>query len=456
MPSTAGNYEFRLFSNDSYSRLATSGSVTVGGGGTPSITVSPTTVAAGGTVTASWNGIVNPTASDWIGLFVPTSEDSTYLDWIYVSCSKSPSSARASGSCPFTVPASVAPGNYELRLYPNNMYTVLATSNPLNVGTSTAGTLQFSSATYGVAENGGNAMITITRAGGSAGAVSVMFATSNGTAMAGSDYTATTQTVNFSNGDTANKTVSIPILDDTVVEGSETVNLALSSPTGGATLGNPSTATLTITDNDGGPTLTVSPATILVGGSITASWSGIVSPTAADWIGLYAPGAANTAYVDWIYVSCSKTAGTAQASGSCSFTMSPTLPAGTYELRLLANNGFTRLATSNTFSVTTGTGVSLSASPTTIARGGTVTATWNGIANATATDWIGLYAPGAANTSFVDWIYVSCSKSAGSARPSGSCGFTVPTTVTPGTYQLRLLANNGFGLLATSNSFTVQ
>src|SRR5262245_53147670 len=117
---------------------------------------------------------------------------------------------------------------------------------------------------------------------------------------------------------------------------------------------------------------------------------------------------------------------------------------------------FTSLTPSITYSVTTGTGVSLSASPTTIARGGTVTATWNGIANATATDWIGLYAPGAANTSFVDWIYVSCSKSAGSARPSGSCGFTVPTTVTPGTYQLRLLANNGFGLLATSNSFTVQ
>ena len=92
----------------------------------------------------------------------------------------------------------------------------------------------------------------MTRAGGSAGAVGVTFATSNGTATAPSDYTAVTQTVNFANGDIANKTVTIPILNDTSVEPNETVNLALTSPTGGATLGSPSTAVLTIADNDGG------------------------------------------------------------------------------------------------------------------------------------------------------------------------------------------------------------
>ena len=93
-----------------------------------------------------------------------------------------------------------------------------------------AGTLQFSAATYSVAENGGNATITVTRTGGSAGAVGVSFATSNGTATAGQDYTATSQTVSFGNGDTANKTVNIPILEDTTAEGNETVNLALSIP----------------------------------------------------------------------------------------------------------------------------------------------------------------------------------------------------------------------------------
>ncbi|MSP40112.1 MAG: hypothetical protein EXR70_16600 [Deltaproteobacteria bacterium] len=111
-----------------------------------------------------------------------------------------------------------------------------------------AGSLQFSAATYSVNENGGNAVITITRTGGSTGAVGATFATSNGTATAGSDYTAVNQTVNFANGDTVSKTVNIPITTDSSVEGDETVNLTLSLPTGGATLGSQSTAVLTIVD----------------------------------------------------------------------------------------------------------------------------------------------------------------------------------------------------------------
>jgi hypothetical protein len=104
----------------------------------------------------------------------------------------------------------------------------------------------------------------------------------------------------------------------------------------------------------------------------------------------------------------------------------------------------------------TGGGVTLSVSPTSVAAGGTVTATWSGIATPSTRDWIGLYTPGAANTAYIQWIYVSCSQSAGAARASGSCPLVVPSTVAPGTYQLRLLANNGFTLLATSNNLTVQ
>ena len=100
-------------------------------------------------------------------------------------------------------------------------------------------------------------------------------------------------------------------------------------------------------------------------------------------------------------------------------------------------------------------GTTLSASPTRIAPGGTITATWSGIATPSATDWLGLYTPGAANTAYIDWIYVSCSQRAGAARASGSCPFVVPSTVAPGLYELRLLANNGFTPLATSNTFLV-
>ena len=113
------------------------------------------------------------------------------------------------------------------------------------------GVLQFSSATYSVNENGGSITITVNRTNGSTEAVAVNYATSNGSATAGSDYTATSGTLNFAIGQTSN-TFNIPILDDTLVEGNETINLTLSAPTNGATLGAQSTAVVTITDFEPG------------------------------------------------------------------------------------------------------------------------------------------------------------------------------------------------------------
>src|SRR5439155_96408 len=110
------------------------------------------------------------------------------------------------------------------------------------------GTLQLSAPTYTVNEAQATATITVTRTGGSAGSVSVNYATSNGTATAGSDYTASSGTLTFAVGETS-KTFTVPILDDTAVENAETVTLTLSNPTGGATLASPAMATLTI-DSD--------------------------------------------------------------------------------------------------------------------------------------------------------------------------------------------------------------
>ena len=207
--------------------------------------------------------------------------------------------------------------------------------------------------------------------------------------------------------------------------------------------------------------LTASPAPVTGGGSVTASWNGIAAPTAKDWIGLYTPGAATASFTDWIYVSCSQTPGSAgAASGSCPFVVPSNVPPGTYQLRFLANDGFTVRATSNTFTVTAFTvtapaSTPLTASPATVTGGGSVTASWNGIAAPTATDWIGLYTPGSSNAAFITWVYVSCSMTPGGVSAAGSCPLTVPTTVA-GTYQLRLFTNDGFGVLATSNAFTVQ
>ncbi|MFM6367299.1 MAG: Calx-beta domain-containing protein, partial [Dolichospermum sp.] len=118
---------------------------------------------------------------------------------------------------------------------------------------SVPGILAFSSATYSVNEDGTPiTAITVTRTEGSYGAASVILTSTDGTANAVIDYTNTPITVNFAAGETS-KTVTIPIIDDNVYEPTETVNLTLSNPTGGATLGTQKTAILNIVDNDAVP-----------------------------------------------------------------------------------------------------------------------------------------------------------------------------------------------------------
>lgn len=123
-------------------------------------------------------------------------------------------------------------------------------------GGGAAGTLQFSTGASSVGESAGSKTITVTRTGGDNGPVSVHFATSNGSATAGTDYTANSGELNWVDNDDNPKTFNVNITDDSAEEGNETILLTLSAPGGGATLGNPFTATLTINANDtptGGP-----------------------------------------------------------------------------------------------------------------------------------------------------------------------------------------------------------
>src|SRR5262249_12488576 len=88
-------------------------------------------------------------------------------------------------------------------------YTVTSSTFP--------GALQFSNANYNVNENAGTVTVTVTRTGGSMGSVSVNYATSDGPATAGNDYTGTSGTLTFADGEMS-KTFTIPILDDNLVE----------------------------------------------------------------------------------------------------------------------------------------------------------------------------------------------------------------------------------------------
>ena len=108
--------------------------------------------------------------------------------------------------------------------------------------------LQFSAAGYSVSEADGSATVTVTRSGASVGTVTVAYATSNGTATAGSDYTATSGTLTFAPGVTS-QSFSVPVLPDLVKESTETVNLTLSAPASPGVLGSRKTAVLSIQDS---------------------------------------------------------------------------------------------------------------------------------------------------------------------------------------------------------------
>ena len=124
------------------------------------------------------------------------------------------------------------------------------------------GTIAFSVSSYPVIEGAARArQIQILRTGGSAGIVSVDFTTSDGTAQASRvvadigrlqptpDYDRASGTLVFADGE-VEKRFFVAVTDDDEIEPDETVNLLLRNPTGGATLGEPSTSVLTIIDND--------------------------------------------------------------------------------------------------------------------------------------------------------------------------------------------------------------
>jgi hypothetical protein len=112
------------------------------------------------------------------------------------------------------------------------------------------GTLQLISTSYDVTEGtDGIVNIIVNRSGGNDGFVSVDYATTDGNAVAGSDYTAANGTLTWPDGLSGNLTISVAITDDNTVEFSESFTLTLSNVSR-ATLGLDSSATVNIIDDD--------------------------------------------------------------------------------------------------------------------------------------------------------------------------------------------------------------
>jgi len=116
------------------------------------------------------------------------------------------------------------------------------------LGNVDAGSLSFSASAYSVAENSSTISITVNRTGSTAAVASVTVVSSHVTTEAG-DFTPVSQSLSWGIGDAAAKNFTVTILDDNVVEGTETFTLSFTSPVGDGTGGS---STVSITDYEEG------------------------------------------------------------------------------------------------------------------------------------------------------------------------------------------------------------
>ena len=116
------------------------------------------------------------------------------------------------------------------------------------LSTSTS-SIQFNATSHVVGEGAGGVTVSVTRAGNTSNAVTINYTTNNGTATSPTDYTNSSGSIQFAAGETL-KTFVVPVINDGLVEHTETLNLILNSPTAGAMEGSPFTSTITILDDD--------------------------------------------------------------------------------------------------------------------------------------------------------------------------------------------------------------
>ncbi len=173
-------------------------------------------------------------------------------------------------------------------------------SAALLVGNPQIGAVGFAPPRVSPVEAATNLALTLRRYGPAAQAASITYATADGTALAGTDYTAASGTVSWVAGDSADKTVLIPLLNDSSIESSKTFRVILGTATG--PVSPAASATVTIIDDDTPVTYTLSPVALTnlnVGGalSLTATTTS-PTPSTYQWFlnGVAISGATTASY----------------------------------------------------------------------------------------------------------------------------------------------------------------
>mgnify|MGYP002381892220 CR=1 FL=1 len=170
--------------------------------------------------------------------------------------------------------------------------------------------------------------------------VTVGYATADGTATAGTDYTPTSGTLTFAPGVTT-QTIAVNILGDTTVEPNETFTLTLSNPTG-ATLAR-TTATATITNDDvavAAPSVSITDVAVAEGNSGT---------TSANFAVTLSKSSTTPVTVGYATADGTATAGTDYTPTSGTLTFAPGVTTQTIAVNIL---GDTTVEPNETFTLT--------------------------------------------------------------------------------------------------------
>jgi len=130
--------------------------------------------------------------------------------------------------------------------FASNRSNVTASATTLTCAAGEGSGITFTITSNGAVTEGTNSVFTVTKNGSYAGTITINYATADGTAFAGSDYTATSGQLTFLSTDTT-KTITVPTINNTLHENTETFSVTLVNPIGGGPLAS---GNGTINDDD--------------------------------------------------------------------------------------------------------------------------------------------------------------------------------------------------------------
>jgi hypothetical protein len=375
------------------------------------LTASPSSAVTGEPITVSFTAPPGSSASDWIGLY--HTEDTNIL----YRCVHFTGGVE-SGS--FVCDAAMNPGVFEFRYLVNGSYTSVAASNRITVEPATGFTLSLSDNA-----TSGNGPITLTWTAPLGRPANDWIGLFKQGEVDNHNYDgirwiytdgATSGSHTFRMPTLPGKYVFRYLLRDSYVDVSESapVTVTAFSVTAGADW-------------------------VYRGAPMKVSFTAPAGQTMHDWIALYRVGEPASEY---LWFAFTNGAATGSFTGDCE------LEPGTYEYRYMIDNGFTVAAESNPFIVYEPVGFALSVSDTVVPAGTKLRVSWIAPASGTSQhDWIGLFAVGADNRQWIQYVYTG-------GAVSGSATFKMP--LAPGTYEFRYLLNDRFSDVAHTEAVIVQ